>query len=146
MVAQDIKNLKLIGYKRLVTGGASRNDENGTPVNTTHYQYDIFLETISKHSPVVQQIWVNNQLYTTQIILEKALPITLFSEKKQYILVKKSNKFVWRLLLLPKNPTIQSDNNLPIEKAIYEIVVLLKGSSKKLLLKKLIELPPIITE
>lgn len=137
---------KLLGYSRLITGGAQQVDENGKAVDNNRYLYDIYLETSSKTKPIVTALWIKGQPFQVQIVAVKKLPITHLVEKRKIVLVKKSNQCVWQLLLTPDSSQNASKSNADKDLQLNEVVCKLKGNTKNVLLKKITELPTIITE
>jgi hypothetical protein len=137
---------KLMAYSRAITGGAQQVDENGKAIDNNRYLYDIYLETSSKIKPIVTALWIKGQPFQVQIVAVKKLPVTLLVEKRKIVLVKKSNQCVWQLLLTPDSSQNASKSNADKNLQLNEVVCKLKGSTKNVLLKKITELPTIMTE
>lgn len=137
---------KLLAYSRSITGGAQQVDENGKAIDNIRYLYDIYLETSSKKTPTVSAFWIKGKPYQVQIVPVKKLPVTLLVEKRKIVLVKKSNQYVWQLLLTPDSLINSTKPNTDKDLQLNEVVCKLKGSSKNVLLKKITELPTIMTE
>ncbi len=136
----------LLAYSRSITGGAQQVDEKGNAIDNIRYQYDVFLKTSSKTKPIVTALWIKGQPFQVQIVAVKKLPVTLLVEKRKIVLVKKSNQCVWQLLLTPDSSQNASKFNADKDSQLNEVICKLKGSSKNVLLKKITELPTIITE
>lgn len=144
--SQTNHKYKLLGYSRLITGGAQQVDENGKAIDNNRYLYDIYLETSSKTKPIVTALLIKGQPFQVQIVAVKKLPVTLLVEKRKIVLVKKSNQCVWQLLLTPDSSQNASKSNTDKDLQLNEVVCKLKGSTKSVLLKKITELPTIMTE
>lgn len=137
---------QIIAYSRLITGGAQQVDDKGNAVENTRYQYNIFLCTAKKQTPVVKNIWIKGQPYKAQLIPVKSLPVTLNIEKKKIVLVKKTSMYVWQLLLTPDSidSAAKVNNNKLLQQ--NEVVCTLNGNNKSLVQKKITTLPDMITE
>lgn len=145
LAQKNITN-QLIGYSRLITGGAQQVDESGNAIENIRYQYQIFLSTAKQQMPTVKNLWIKGQHYKAQLIPVKSLPVTINIEKKKIVLVKKTSMYVWQFLLTPdstKNSTKVNENKLLQQN---EVVCTLYGSTKNIVLKKLTALPDMMTE
>ncbi|CAF2145247.1 unnamed protein product [Rotaria magnacalcarata] len=144
--SQTNTTYKLLTYSRSITGGAQQVDENGKAIDNIRYQYDVFLETSGKTKPIITAFWIKGQPYQVQIVPVKKLPVTLLIEKRKIVLVKQSAQFVWQLLLTPDSSKKSLQTNTYKDLQLNEVVCKLKGNTKNILLKKITELPAIITE
>lgn len=139
--AQTSKPIKLYAYSMLTTGGAAQVDENGQQINKNRPQYLIYYETTSKTKPTLDKIWVKGILYNISVLEIKTLPVISYNENKKTVLVPKTNKKVWQILLLEPINVATKKMVTPKEVKTNEVVLATTTGSQKHVVKIIKELP-----